>query len=189
MPKTLYTFSGQDHRLDSEPSRWQLSDERVADGPNSEIVGECKNEKQSSCSPASARADNRDTKTTNDHEDDKHGSLAPEIERSATKMRHQEPRANGSNKAHGGLTNTKGESVLLTEANLGHEVGGPADHRRARCLLNNPGHDGQLSSSEIDALEAVPIAGTCSLLNFEFVGVDHHGESVLRVVVWVVLLL
>lgn len=57
----------------------------------------------------------------------------------------------------------------------------------AGCLLDDPGHDGEFGAAEVDALEAVPVAGSGCLLDFEFVGVDHHGKSVFDVEVGVVL--
>ena len=55
-------------------------------------------------------------------------------------------------------------------------------------MLNDPGHDGKLSTAEVDTLEAVDVAGARSLLDFKLVGVNHHSKGIFDVEVGVVLL-
>ena len=178
---------GQDDSLDPETGRRELSDERVTDRSDGQVVGECKDENEGASCPADVGAEARDAQTTNNHEDDEHGGLTPEIEGSATDVRHEEPRADCADEAHGRLTDTEGEGVLLGQASLLHEVGTPTDHGRAGRLLNDPCHDGEFSTSEVDTLEAVPVASPRGLLDFEFVGVNHHSECIFDVEVGVVL--
>ena len=105
--------SGQDDSLDAETGRRELCDKRIAHWADGQVVGECEDEDESAGCPADTGAEAGHTETTDDHEDDEHGGLAPEVEGSATDVRHQEPGADCADEAHGGLADAEGEGVLL----------------------------------------------------------------------------
>src|SRR6202044_1422187 len=116
-----------------------------------------------------------------------HCKLAPQVESTTPKVRHEEPRANSADETHGTLANTEGVGVSWRKTSLEHEVCAPPNHWAARCLLNEPGADCKLGAAEVDAFETVPVGGTRGLLNLELVGVYHHCQGVFDVEVLVIL--
>lgn len=75
----IVDIAGKHHSLDPQTSRRQLSHQRVADRANGEIVEEGEDEEQRTSRPANAGTEFRDTETSDDHEDDEHAGLAPEV--------------------------------------------------------------------------------------------------------------
>jgi len=59
------------------------------------------------------------------------------------------------------------------------EEDGETHEPRTTEGLDDPNERDDFSSAEISALEALPVGSSSSCLNFELVGVDHHGYAIL----------
>jgi hypothetical protein len=77
--KDIIHVSGEHHRLDSQPCRWKLCDQRVTDRSDSEIIDEGENKDQGACRPANVGAETWNTQPTNDHQNDEHDELTPKV--------------------------------------------------------------------------------------------------------------
>lgn len=188
--------SGQDDGLGSESSGTNLSDERVADWTNGDIVDEGEDDQKSTDSPSSGVRGVDCTEDTGEDHDGDEDALSVEVDVSSTERLHEEPRRGRSDTTDdehdqvesrgsfrgktGRLEEVSGgtlyhQSLLLRETRSSHH------ERRSRNGLDEPDNASNLSSSQVDTLEAVEEGDTDFLLLLELVGVVHHGNLLLGV--------
>lgn len=171
-------IAGQNNRLAAQTGGGDFGDEAVADGADSEVVGEGVDYEHGADYPRSGGVVSRgEGDETDDEQDDVEGGKTGDVQSSPAETGHEEPGGDGSHSAERVLAHGEVERVSGIEAGLFVELDGVAHEARAAQGLDHPDHGRDLGAAEIGFLQAVEIAGAHSNRLFEFVGVDHHGDG------------
>lgn len=150
---------------------------------NSQVVDKSENEKHGSDSPRDALVVGLESETTGDDHKDEESNLAVEVERATADLAEKEPGAKSTDETHGELTNREVESLFSGKTGLGVKVRGKTHERTTAEDLDEPDDAGNLGTATVGALEAVPVRATLGSSLLELVGVDHHLNSLVSLVV------
>lgn len=174
--------SGEDDGLGTETGGSDLGDQGVTDGTDGQIVSTGEDDEQGADSVVlSGTSALVETQTTDDEHDDEQGDFSPQIKSSSTGELHDEPRGNGSDTSDDEHDQVEGRGGGGRKTGESQEIGGVTHQRRSTSGLDEPDETSDLSSSKVDTLETVPELNTDFLGDFELVGVVHHGDLLLGV--------
>ena len=172
--------SGEDDSLGPQSSGSDLGDERVADGTDGDVVDEGEENEKTTNTVLSALGSSVDcTQDSGDQHDADQDTLSVEVKISSTERLHEEPRRCGSNTTDDEHDQVEGGCSGGGKTGSGKEVGSGTHERRSRDSLDEPNDTGNFGSSEINTLETIPVRGTDLSLEFELIGVVHHGNFLL----------
>jgi hypothetical protein len=172
--------SSEDDSLGPQSSRSDLSDERVTNGTNGNVVDEGEEDEETTNTVLSTLGGSVDcTQDSGNQHDANQDTLSVEVKISSTERLHEEPRRCGSNTTDDEHDQVEGGSSRRRETGGGKEVGSGTHERRSRDGLDEPNDTGDFGSSEINTLETIPVRGTDLSLEFELIGVVHHGNFLL----------
>ena len=174
--------SGEDDRLGSQSGGTDLTDERVADRTDGDVVDESEDDEESADSPSGRVGGLDRAEDTGEDHDETENDLAVDVDVPSTEGLHEEPRGDGSDTTDDEHDQVQGRSGLGGHAGGFEEVGGHTHERGTRDGLDEPDETSDLGSSKVDTLETVKEGGSDLGLLLELVGVVHHRDLLLGVV-------
>lgn len=170
-------------------ARRNLSDERIGNGTNSQLVEESpQNHDTASCQRSLVTVLLRDkTQETKDEQHSAKAAKTVQIQRATSNTQsHETPCSQNTNDVDRVLAHSESVRVVLCQTSLFQEVCRIVGERVATEVLNRPNHTDNLRPAQITTLEAVQVRSTSCDLLLESSGVHHHANRLVGVEVEVV---